>query len=237
MKLLFIGNSYTFFNNLPATVCALSARDGEPWTAERYLRGGAGMRTHLCDNFGIAANRGPYCQELDPVRVGVLTRLLETKWDAVVLQGQSMDTVRTPDDFFAYGKALADLVRSSGSGRVLLYQTWARQHFPEMQCVITRHYDRLAAAAGCEVVRVGEAWARVFAERPDFVLHTPDRSHPNPCGSYLAACMFYRALSGKPAAGLTHDLGHITWSDKPDAARYDLDAPTAAFLQGVADSF
>jgi hypothetical protein len=236
MRILYLGNSYTFFNNLPAAIAALAGPEGAAWDAGLYLRGGAGLRTHFCDNFGFGSGRGRYCPDLDPARVGQLDTLLGTgPWDAVILQGQSMDTVLTPDDFFAYGKVLADRIRAAGSERILLYQTWARQHFPEMQPVITAGYAKLAAAIGAEVFQVGEAWKRALAERPDMLLHTEDRSHPNDKGSYLAACVGYQQLTGRSAVGCPLCLPDVRW-ERSDGLCYALDADTAAFLQRIAES-
>jgi len=236
MKLLYIGNSYTFFNNLPDTVTALAGgSDGAPWESGRFLRGGAGMRTHFCDNLGLAMGRGRYCAELDTTRIGQLDKLLEQgPWDAVVMQGQSMDTVLTPDDFFAYGKVLADHIRAAGSPRILLYQTWARQHFPEMQSVITAAYAHLATAIDAEVFQAGEAWKLACTERKDLVLHAEDRSHPNDKGSYLAACVLFKQLTGNTPIGLPWKLNAIRW-DGVQGPCYHLDADTANFLQHIAE--
>ena len=38
--------------------------------------------------------------------------------------------------------------------------------------------------------------------RSTFVLHRPDKSHPNPTGTYLAACVFYATLFDKSPVGL-----------------------------------
>lgn len=235
MNILYIGNSYTFFNNLPDTVAALARTpNSEPWSSGRFLRGGAGLRTHFCDNLGQSSGRGRYCTDLDPSRTGQLDALLsQGPWDAVVMQGQSMDTVLTPDDFFAYGKVLADRIRAAGSERILLYQTWARQHFPEMQAVITAAYARLATAIGADVFQAGEAWKLAFSEREGLVLHTEDRSHPNDRGSYLAACTLYQRLTGRSPVGLPWELEDIRW-DGHAGPCYHLDAETARFLQTVA---
>ncbi len=238
MRILFIGNSYTFFNDVPAAVSELSRRDGAPWTVGRYLRGGSGMRTHFCDNFGLSSGRGRYCPELVPERAGGLDKLLEEPWDAVVLHGQSMDTVETPDDFFAYGKVLGDRILAAGVPRLVLEQTWARRHFPEMLHILVREYDRLARALGAEVLRCGEAWDAALKGREGLVLHTDDRKHPNDRGSYLNACMLYRLFSGNSAVGLPHELPMVKWGDSsPDGTCYHLDAGTAAYLQEIADRF
>ena len=236
LRVLFIGNSYTFYNNLPDTIATLGARDGANWTVKRYLRGGASFRTHWFDNLGEAAERVSDAKKRDPTRVGGLDKLLKEKWDAVVLQGQSQEAIKAREEFLEYGRKLAEKIKASGCSRILLYQTWARQAIPDQQSGLSEGYDTLAAATGAEVVRVGDAWAAAFKARPGLVLHVKDGSHPNDRGSYLAACLFYRALSGRKAKGLPYDLPNVKWRRGGGTAPcYNLDAEIASFLQGIAD--
>ncbi len=237
-RVLFIGNSYTFFNNLPDTVAALGARDGEKWQVGRYLRGGATFGTHWCDNTGQAENRGVNGMKYDPKRKGALDQLLKQPWDVVVMQANSQEAFFAPEEFQANGQKLIEKVKAAGVKRVLLYQTWARQHIPSQQPGLSAAYAKLAKATGAEVVPVGEAWAAAFKAKPGLKLHNPDKSHPNDRGSYLAACLFYRALAGKSAKGLPFDLPTVKWPSKGKArACYRLDADTADFLQQIADRF
>ena len=239
-RVLFIGNSYTFFNNLPDAVAALGTRNGETWQVGRYLRGGATFGTHWCDNAGEAENRGKNGMTYDKKRKGGLDKLLKQRWDAVVVQANSQEPFFAPDEFQANGVKLIEKVKAAGVPRVLLYQTWARQHIPSQQAGLSAAYAKLAKATGAEVVRVGDAWAAAFKAKPGLVLHNPDRSHPNDKGSYLAACLFYRALSGKSAKGLPTRLPSVKWSSrnrKNPSECYTLDAETATFLQDIADRF
>jgi hypothetical protein len=72
--------------------------------------------------------------------------------------------------------------------------TWARQHSPESQPVITEAYNSIGQELGAIVVPVGLAWQRFLAEHKSPVLHDKDQSHPSPAGSYLAACVFLAVL-------------------------------------------
>ena len=237
-RVLFIGNSYTFFNNLPDAVAVLGTRNGETWQVGRYLRGGATFGTHWCDNAGEAENRGTNGMTYDKKRKGGLDKLLKQKWDVVVLQANSREPLFAPEEFQTNGTKLIEKVKAAGVPRVLLYQTWARQHIPSQQKDLSAAYAKLAMATGAEVVCVGDAWAAALKAKPELALHSPDKSHPNDKGSYLAACLFYRALSGKSAKGLPHELPTVKASPRAKAKRpscYHLDVPTAVFLQSIAD--
>ncbi len=50
------------------------------------------------------------------------------------------------------------------------------------------------------------AWKRVLAADPKLALHQADKSHPNPKGSYLAACVFYGTLLERSPVGLPGEM-------------------------------
>ena len=65
------------------------------------------------------------------------------------------------------------------------------------------------------------AWKSALAADPKLVLHQPDKSHPNPKGSYLAACVFYATLLERSPVGLPGGLrkdGKVLVQIPPDEA-------------------
>ena len=49
---------------------------------------------------------------------------------------------------------------------------------------------------------MGYGFAEVKKTAPDVDLYTEDDYHPSPAGTYLAACLFYTALTGKDCEAL-----------------------------------
>src|SRR5262249_46570037 len=86
---------------------------------------------------------------------------------------------------------------------------------------------------------VGLAWQAALKARPDFALHVADKSHPNPAGSYLAACVFYATIYGQSPKGLS---AHITGTIVDHTGKIgdaqgelvNLSKEDSAFLQKVA---
>jgi hypothetical protein len=91
-----------------------------------------------------------------------------------------------------------------------LYLTWARRHMPDAQETITAAYTSIGRELGATVVPVGIVWQafRRAHERPD--LFDKDGSHPSPAGSYLAACVFLRALLGEDPAGIELEVKGVS---------------------------
>ncbi len=53
------------------------------------------------------------------------------------------------------------------------------------------------------LIPVGEVWRKVRAQRPALELYL-DEVHPNPAGTYLAACVFYAVIFNDDPVGLPY---------------------------------
>jgi hypothetical protein len=180
LKVLFAGNSYTYFENLPQVVSVLSEKTGTVLVTEKSTIGGAKLSEHWRGARGLKTRemieRGGY--------------------DIVVLQEWSLGTVSEEDSAVYYLGLFSDLVRKRGA-KPYYYMTWAREKSPEQQAIISKVYRETALANDATVVPVGEAWAMAKAERPDLRLYFPDGSHPAESGTYLAACVFVATITGE----------------------------------------
>lgn len=190
LRVLFVGNSYTFYGDVPAQVARLSQADpGAPsiWV-DRVVRGGATLEQH----FESTGARGR-------IETGDFTH--------VVLQGKSTQPLHDEEGFHRYAARLGQRARARGMA-VLLYQTWARgeghaiyrwawsgRRPEEMTRRLRAAYEAVARSFDAAVVPVGDAFERVRREHPALVLHDDDRHHPSPLGSHLAACVFFAWLT------------------------------------------
>jgi hypothetical protein len=145
-----------------------------------------------------------------------LRAIHDTRWDVVVLQGHSLQSIRNPKQLFTYVRKLDAEVKKSGA-RTVLFMTWAHRDKPQMLAGVVQAYSTIAAELNAALAPVGLAWQRALLERPALALHTPDHSHPLPTGTYLTACVFYATLTGRSPLGLsTGGLAQVT----PEEARF-----------------
>lgn len=198
LRVLFIGNSYTWFNNLPHLVTALaeSAHEARPLRTAMLVGGGFTLRNHWDAGAAVSA-------------------IQENSWDYVVLQEQSMLGSAAPAVngvpridprlFHDYARRFDAAIKQAGA-KTVFFLTWARQDFPELQSVLNKAYLSIAKELGDRVAPVGPAWKEAIDARPRLDLHQRDRSHPTPAGSYLAACVFYATLYGESPEGLTAQI-------------------------------
>lgn len=203
---LFVGNSYNYYNN----------------SLHGHVRGmvqAADAAAAKSKTFKSMTLSGGYLAEHEGALPGMLKF---RKWDVVVLQGQSTepmgrDAARTAT-FREYARKYDQQIRASGA-RTAFFMTWAYQDKPEMTAPLARGYEEIGNELGALVVPVGLAFERAIKERPSLVLHFKDKEHPSMAGTYLAAATFYGALYGTPVG---------------NAYTADLDADTVKFLQGIA---
>jgi len=216
-RVLFVGNSYTYFWNLPQAVELMAESRGIPLYTRQSTAGGSNWGQHWTGKKGLQT----------------VPLIQQTGWTHVVIQNHSRSTIDSIDAFMEYGIKLCSLIRAEGA-EPMLYQTWARRFNPLMQDTISAAYARIGQKTNSDVVPVGQAWKMARQLRPDLDLYDQDQSHPSPAGTYLAACVFFSALTGEPAEGLPHRL--IT-KDADGEKLYIaiMGTEDARFLQQVAD--
>ncbi|NLE34273.1 MAG: hypothetical protein GX622_04155 [Bacteroidales bacterium] len=180
LRILFVGNSYTYFENLPQVVSVLSERTGTVLVTEKVTVGGAKLSEHWRGVRGL--------NTMDKIRNG--------GYDIVVLQEWSLGTINERDSAFFYLGLFSDLIRQNGA-MPFYYITWAREKVPQQQEVISRVYREAAALNKATVVPTGEAWALARSLRPEIKLYDPDGTHPSDLGTYLTACVFVATITGE----------------------------------------
>lgn len=219
-RILFVGNSYTYYNLVPAIVRELAAYEGVELDVEAFTIGGCTMQRHLQSrDCRDALHRGGY--------------------DYAVLQDHSLypTLIGTPHDrdITHHMQAIVDTLRSySPNVRPLIEMTWGRRdgyqgadhdfdfmkQYRTMQQRIRERVVVEAAQCRAGYIPVGDAWQRVRSERPELELYEPDGSHPSYVGSYLIAAVIYQTVMRQPFSA--------------QASNGLLDEATAGYLRQVA---
>lgn len=191
MKLLFVGNSYTYYNDLPALLERLICENGGEVQVASVTKGGWKLHRYL---------------DLQDENAQKLGRAMENApYDVVILQEQSLNPLLNYDQFADGVKRVAERV---GAKRTVLYQTWGRKEGhaaleehgwtrKEMTEGLADAYQKAAAAIGAEVSPVGTRFWEIGQGMPTLDLYDADRTHPSYAGSCLAAVTLYESLFGK----------------------------------------
>lgn len=190
IRVLFIGNSQTYVNDLPAMIADLAKSGHHRLEHASATFPGYQLRQHVSDQ-------------------RTLKKIKEGRWDYVVLQEQSHLPTYSQSEVeqlvYPYARQLRDLIwAASPQARIIFYMTVAcRSTDPREQEMINYNYRALAQYNHALIAPVGEAWAKVRSQRPSLELYSDD-IHPGRTGTYLAACVFYQVLFRESPVGLPH---------------------------------
>lgn len=197
IKVLFIGNSFTFYSDIPSLFGKIAEAAGEPVRVESVTQG--------------AWNLTKFADAGDEFGKKVYDKLRKSDdYDIVVLQEQS---TRPLDNYTAFrdaAKSLKTKINSTQKNcRIYLYATWGyaaeaaarKMTIPQMEQEIRKAYEKAAAELGLSVSHVGKAFSKVYTEhsqkdRPDINLYFTDDKHPSYTGAFLSACVHAATLLG-----------------------------------------
>lgn len=201
-EVLFLGNSYTFYNNMPNMASQIATSLGDTLLVELNAPGGWKLEQH-------AANNSSSIQKIQ-----------EKNWDYVVLQAQSNEPSFPPSqvaqETYPYAQILVDSIESNYScTEPIFFMTWGRKNgdningqiypiistYAGMQQRLRESYLEMGIDNDATVAPVGMAWKESINTNPNFELYTNDESHPNEAGSYLAACVFYCTIFQESCVG------------------------------------
>ena len=198
-SVLFIGNSYTFGNDLPKMFRQLAKSGGYDVTTDISAVGGWWLKDHL---------NAPETSD----------KISERAWDYVVLQEQSVVPSRLDErnsSMYPAARQLVQMIQANNSSPIF-FMTWGRRDgfsdvgfdsYKPMQTALTNGYMGIANELDAMVAPVGIAWQQVRQQHPEINLYQEDGSHPSEQGSYLAACVFYATVFQESPEGLRYDAG------------------------------
>jgi PKD repeat protein len=209
LSVLFIGNSYTSYNNLPLLVKNLSTSAGKTLNIDSNMPGGYLMSSHLND-------------------ATTLSKISQGNWDYVILQEQSqiptIDYYRYNDMYPAMTDLKSVIEQYNPCAKIITYMTWGRRfggqqcdpsgtncspvftNFNHMQDSLTSAYLEISEQLNIQCAPVGVTWQYILNDTT-LVLHSGDNSHPNIDGSYVAALSIFSSIWKLGTSGLTYTAG------------------------------
>jgi hypothetical protein len=185
-RLLFIGNSLTFWN------------DGLWVHLERMASAAA---PPVAVTTGRSVFPGAFFKSLWE-RPEPRDAIRSRRYDVVVLQEDLPET--RVADFRDHARRFVAEVRQAGARPVLL-MAWAYRRLGWITMAeIAQAHREAAAELKVDVAPAGLAWARAMQQRPSLNLYAPDREHPSVAGTYLTTAVVYATVFGKDPSALTY---------------------------------
>ena len=186
-RVLLVGNSLTYTNNLPALLRAVGASQGTTITTETYAAPGGTLSERWRDGKAAEALRA---RKFDVVvlqeiggQVGCLASASRTR------TAPCAATVQAHESFAALAKA-------SGA-KTLLFTTWS--HDERMQGRINRGMRQLAKDNDATLFNAAAAIGALYKAVPATTPY-PDGTHPSTQASLMMAVALYRDITGNAPA-------------------------------------
>jgi hypothetical protein len=174
LRVLFVGNSLTETNDLPARVAALAAATGRKLEYRTITFGGYNLEDHW--------HRGD-------AREALATR----SWDVVVMQQGPSALPESQVDLRRWAIRWADEARAAGT-RPALMTVWPESYRRSALGQVIASYRRAAQAAHAELLPAGAAWDWAWSCDRRIPLYGLDGFHPSRLGTRLAALVVYGRL-------------------------------------------
>jgi hypothetical protein len=176
-RVLFVGNSLTYYNDLPAMVQALARSAGD-----------TALRTAVIAEPDFALE--------DHYYVGTVQKTLDrSDWEFVVLQQGTSALPESQQHLRSWTSQLAPLIRAAGAEPVL-YQVWPMisRRF-DADAAVTSYFNAAVAVQGI-FAPAGDAFTDALALDPEIGVYSSDGLHPTPRGTYVAALVILSRLIG-----------------------------------------
>jgi hypothetical protein len=181
-KILFIGNSHTYMNDMPE----LARLMFENATGE------------ACEVFMLAYSGRSLKWHMEEEYFSVRFNILYGGYDYCVIQEQAH-----PMTFEQYTEKNTDriiqLCRQVNTTPVI-FETWAEKTRPENQEEMNRRYRKIACEQEILLAPIGEVWEKVIPALKDTSesdLYYRDGEHASPVGDFLTAMVIVKVITGK----------------------------------------
>lgn len=187
LHVLFIGNSFTYYNNMPRMVEAISMQPGHhPIRTAMVATGGASLADNWADSL-------------------VQQALHSRRWDWIVVNDQSTFAETYLVNGQAHVHSWAELERSAPrfdsaahaiGAKFAVVMHWPDQDAPARDAdALTYAFTTIARRLNATLIPIGTVWHAVRLANPNVELYDPDKHHPSPAGSLLLASVVYTTLT------------------------------------------
>ena len=187
-KILFIGNSFTFYWNLPSQIEKMSIERGLNWNVTHFTVPSATLKIHWNNPDLIS--------------------LLENEiFDHIIVQEHSTNILTNADGnskfYFDQIRSIIPVSTQIHFFSILIYPSMEQFNIDNEEYPIEKRIKEIIEGTTTKLIPVGRAFKLFQEEHPEFSLLMEDEKHPNSNGSYLASCVIFSHLSDESSVNLS----------------------------------
>ena len=193
-KILFVGNSHTYTNDLPGVFYQMAEAGGHKVDVYDLTEGSYSLKMYSNPEDGLGS---------------VLTEALKGEnWDFVILQENTNAAIalNAKRDMYPYARELDGMIQKAG-GQTVFLMTWAPKDgagafsHEMVQTQLSLGYRTIAEELDALLIPGGEVFETARKQVESLELWGEDGQHPSEDGTYLAACSAYALLFQESPAG------------------------------------
>jgi len=182
IRVLFIGNSFTYWNDLPRTIADLAKSvDETPMVYREIANPDYSLEDHWSDKVKDVISQGA--------------------WELVVLQ-QGPSSYPGGRKHLRYWTGRYDALIKASGGRSALYQVWSPYRYRKGYTAARESYRQAALDVNGMFIPAGEAWRTAWYADSSLDLYGSDGIHPSSLGTYLVALVHFELIYNRPATDL-----------------------------------
>ena len=182
VRVLFIGNSFTYWNDLPRTIADLAGSLNEtPMVYQEVAKPDYSLEDHWFEKVGEVINQGG--------------------WNLVVMQ-QGPSSHPKNQKNLRYWTARYDALIKAAGARSALYQVWPAYRYRKGFTAARESYRLAALDVNGMFIPAGEAWRTAWFADSSLDFYGPDGLHPSRLGTYLVALVHFELIYDRPATDL-----------------------------------
>ena len=192
-RILFIGNSATYVNDIPGTLSRLATKAGYPTECSSVVKGGAMLSTHA--NTETPLGKEAY----QAIKNGFNTVILQDNGNCIVSESMRAASKNACETLTA---AIKETGAQVGIYFRPPYGYESSEYSPLAQCIeFDRHFGEISESIGALNAHVNRAFAYAI-KHTDYKLWGQDNGHTSEHGAYLAVCVFFASVFGVSSACL-----------------------------------
>lgn len=218
MKVLFLGNSHTYYNDMPQIFAEMCRERGKDVEVVMQAHPGVTYGWHLKQHTELRF------------------ALIHGGFDYIVMQQAAHSPCPAKEETIADAKQIIAMARENG---VVPIQTmpWAEKRDPAHQEEMYDIYRTLNKETGVKLTVAGNVFEEVFCHYPEIDMYWRDGEHASPYGSYTVALAAYAAIFGESVVGMspnsyeTFPVSDAAWTEILQAREESEKNPTDESLR------
>ncbi|MCA0334617.1 MAG: SGNH/GDSL hydrolase family protein [Bacteroidetes bacterium] len=176
IKILFVGNSLTEYNDLPTKVARMGSPDGRKIEVQSLTYANYSLDEHLSNNkLQLLISNG--------------------KYDFVVIQQGPSTGNAGKAALIKDGKRISKMCNKAGS-KLAFFMVWPSKNNFRLFDNVIQSYSEAAEQTNALLCPVGQVWKDYIDSKNDYSYYGDDGFHPSERGSEVAAKVIYNTLFG-----------------------------------------